>query len=379
MTSSLGNILVVDDQPANLRLLSDMLNNQGYEVRAAIDGPMALMTAQAESPELILLDVNMPQMDGYEVCSRLKADPATAAIPVIFISGLGETMDKVKAFHVGGVDYITKPIQVEEVMARVESQLTLYRQRRTLEEQRREIECLRDQDRLYFEKLSEIKDQFLRMASHDLKNPIGAIMGYVDIMLHFNQKVDEAKREEYLHHIRGAAEQMHRLVMDLLDLAKIETGLALVPEPTLLNGFLRQNVSMFEVPAQQKQIQLSLDLSPEDVTLQMDPARMGQVLSNLISNAIKYTPEGGSVAVSAERQNGYVVIRVRDNGLGIPEKDLPHLFERFYRVKDKAHLASEGTGLGLSIVKALVEQHNGQIQVESRSGEGSVFSVALPV
>jgi two-component system sensor histidine kinase/response regulator len=179
-----GNILLVDDTPDNLRLLSTMLTEQGYEVRSVINGAMALMGVQAEPPDLILLDINMPQMNGYEVCQQLKAGDRTREIPVIFISALEDVLDKVKAFAVGGVDYITKPFQVEEVLVRIENQLTICRLRKQLQEQNAQLQ----QQMLELQELNSLKEEFLHAVSHDLRTPI---MGTLLVLKNLHSKSGE--------------------------------------------------------------------------------------------------------------------------------------------------------------------------------------------
>ncbi len=367
-----GTVLIVDDTPANLDLLNAMLSEEGYEVRPAINGQMALMAARMSPPDAILLDINMPGKNGYEVCIELKQDERTAEIPVIFLSALDDTADKVKAFHVGGVDYVTKPFQFEEVLARVESQLTLARQRR-------EIEDLRRRDRERFEELSRMKDQFVSTVSHDLKNPINNIMGYAQMIMEDADMADPEELRDMADKVQRSAKQMLDLVTDLLDLARIEAGMGLQPAPISLNSFLREQYTNFEFQARQKNLTYKLVTPPQDVTLVADSSRLGQALNNLLSNAVKYTPAVGRVELAADAADELVTIRVRDTGLGIPPEDLPHLFDKFYRVHSEQHLRSEGTGLGLSIVKAIIEQHRGRIFAESLPGQGSTFSILLPV
>ena len=363
-------ILVVDDTPANLELLTALLMKTGYDVRAALNGRMALMSIQAAPPDLILLDINMPELNGYEVCERLKANPATAEIPVIFISAMGEVIDKVTAFQVGGVDYITKPFQVEEVVARINTHLTLY-------QQKREIELLREKERAHFMQMSRLKDEFVNTVSHDLKNPIGIIVGYADL-IEDGAECDELGKE-FARKIKNGAMRMNQMVVDLLDLARIEAGMELQPEPTHLARFLQGCAENFELPAQKKQQTLLLDLATGDTMLHLDQSRMAQVINNLLSNAVKYTPEGGTIELAARLNESQAVITITDNGLGIPAEDVPHLFKKFFRVHRDEHMQREGTGLGLSIVRAIVEQHSGDLTVESALGEGTRFTVVLPL
>lgn len=364
-----ANILVVDDMPANLELLASILVKEGYEVRPALSGSMALMSAQAAPPDLILLDVNMPDKNGYEVCYQLKDDEKTRDIPVIFISAMGETIDKVRAFGVGGVDYITKPFQIDEVLARIQTQLTLYYQRR-------ELERLREKERQYFDEMNRLKDEFVRTVSHDLKSPIASIVLYTDMLKESLNLTD--KEKQLVQRILEGAERMNTLIVELLDLARIESGGALVIERVPVGRLLEVAAENHVVAAQQKNIDLQLDAPAPDIMYPLDPNRMEQVLNNLISNAIKYTPDGGTVWLSAEDTYDEVLIHVRDNGLGIPERDLPFLFDKFYRVGSDEHMQQKGTGLGLAIVKAIVEQHGATIRIDSQVGKGTTFTIALP-
>lgn len=355
-----ADILIVDDTPANLDVLSTMLTRHGYKVRPALSGALALKAAQSVPPDLILLDILMPGMDGYMVCEQLKGMESTRDIPVIFISALDDVRDKVKAFQSGGVDYITKPFQLREVLARIENHLTL--------------------DRLHKQvhTLSSLKDQMVRTVSHDLVVPL-------DIVRHCVQSVrsseslqgDETARSQ-LETAYTAVDQMHRLVTGLLDLAKIESGLSLNLRTLTLAELLSDPLQAYRVPAEQKQVTLQF-LPPPPVSVAVDPERIAQVLNNLLSNAVKYTPSGGTITVSARHEKGQVVLTVQDSGIGIPTTDLPRIFDRFHRVEDDAHLEIQGTGLGLSIAKAIIEQHRGRIWAESEAGQGTQIRVSLPV
>lgn len=367
---SSGTILAVDDVPANLELLSRMLIKRGYRVRSAINGSMALKSASLTPPDLVLLDINMPEMDGYQVCQQLKDDERTRHIPVIFVSAMNETMDKVKAFETGGVDYITKPFQFEEVVARVETHLSLFRQKQ-------EIELLRSREREHFEELNAVKDQFVRMVSHDLKNPLNNVIGFAYMLEQRPTKISPDDVMLFAQQIQQSAQKMLRLITELLDLSKIESGAALALQPVVLADLLDKHAADIVPSAQRKGISISY-MPPPPITLSLDTVRFGQVIDNLLSNAVKYTPEGGQIELLAQVTASEVIIQIADNGLGIPENDIPHLFDKFYRVRTEQHMAAEGTGLGLSIVRAIVEQHGGRIWVESELGVGSMFSIGLP-
>jgi two-component system, sensor histidine kinase and response regulator len=367
-----GYILIVDDVIENVEVLIRILNREGYEISIAQDGQSALDQVATARPDLILLDVMMPGgMDGFEVCERLKGNPATRDIPVIFVTALANTVYIIRGFEVGAVDFITKPFRAKEVMARVNTHLTIQRQKQ-------EIHRLREQDRIYFQKLTEIKDDVMRMTSHDLKNPLNNVKTAVHLLRRHGQLDDDTGRE-YLDILEASAAQMQNLISGVLDLAKIETGQALNLRQTPLIPFLEENLRVFQLSAQDKDIVLIYEPPAREIDIYIDTERMAQVLQNLISNAIKYTSGGGKVTLRARIDDDIVRIDVADTGIGIPEDAIPHLFEKFYRVQNGEHLQIEGTGLGLSIVQSIVTQHHGEIKVESALGEGTTFSVCLPV
>jgi two-component system, sensor histidine kinase and response regulator len=364
-------ILVVDDNEMNRDLLVGVLDRAEYQSITASDGATALNIVHEQKIDLVLLDINMPRMDGYEVCQRLKADVRTKDIPVVFISALGETDNIVKGFDVGGGDYITKPFKYREVLARVEGQLTLYHQKRQIEEM---IERERHQHRV----LDEMRRQFIGSATHDLKNPIAIIAGYVEMLERLPVVTDNERARVYMGAIRRGAVKMNDLVRDMLDLLQLEHGIEFEKVDYVFSAFVRESVQDMLMRANDKEIDFSVVVPDEKTTVLLDPKRMSRVLDNLVSNAIKYTPEGGTVRVVGLLEPNVAAIEVRDNGLGIPEEMLPKLFEPFQRVDTEEHMAQEGTGLGLSIVKAIVEQHGGTIQVWSELGRGSTFRVELP-
>ncbi|MCU0514246.1 MAG: hybrid sensor histidine kinase/response regulator [Anaerolineae bacterium] len=365
-----ARILIVDDTPVNLKLLSSVLARKEYEVRAARNGAMALQAVDTSPPDLILLDIAMPDMDGYLVCSHLKADPRTADIPIIFISALNDTEDIIKAFEVGGVDYITKPFKIKEVLARVENQLTMLFQRR-------EIATIHERDRQHFARLTEMRNQFIGTATHDLKNPLSLITGHVYLLSRLPALAADPVAQGYLQMVTRGAMKIKLLITDMLDLIQIESQGALQVQPVSLDEFLRDCLSDFVLQAEKKGITLRLEDMPA-ITVALHPEAMGRSVDNLLSNAIKYTAAGGTVSVRAGQHQDLVWMEVEDTGLGIPAHELPELFTTFHRVQTPQHLMEEGTGLGLSIVKAIVEQHGGRVEVDSIEGQGSCFRILIP-
>jgi two-component system sensor histidine kinase/response regulator len=364
-----ARVLIIDDLKVNCIMLASYVKKLNHEAHSVESGLAALELLKTEKFDLVLLDYEMPEIRGDEVLQRLKADPELRELPVIMISALDELEKVAKCIELGAEDYLPKPFNPVLLRARLNASLEKKRLRdRQAELQRKEIEAL--------EKLSHLKDQFVNTVSHDLRNPIGAILGYADLL---EDTLDESSTQarSYLAKMRKGGQQMLQLVNNLLDLAKIEMGGDMTLEKVNLAQFLHQHLEEFELLARQKQINLELIPPPAELAVRIDKLLMGQVVNNLLSNALKYTPAGGRVTLVGQFQGARALIQIKDTGFGIPAADIPMLFDKFYRVNTKNHRAVEGTGLGLSIVKAIVENHGGEIWVESELGQGSRFNVAL--
>jgi signal transduction histidine kinase len=362
-----GNILVVDDTPANLRLLANMLTGQGYKVRSVINGPMALTATRAAHPDLILLDINMPGMNGYEVCENLKQNAETREIPIIFISALDEIQDKVKAFTVGGVDYITKPFQFEEVLARVETHLALRDMRRRLQAAN-----------VRLEKQVQELDAFAHTVAHDLKNPLGGVIGYAEFLVDEFSDGDTASGmsdeeiKDMLQGIVRSGHRMDRIITELLLLSRLREGDVEV-----------QPLDMAAVVAevQQRLAYMIEQYQAEMVLPETWPTALGyapwveEVWANYISNALKYGGCPPHVTLGVTPQpDGKLRFWVRDNGEGLPPEVQEKLFTPFTQLHQ---VRAEGQGLGLSIVQRIVERLGGDVGVESTVGQGSTFFFTL--
>ncbi len=360
MTATDANLLIVDDTPANLRLLIDMLREQGYAVRGVRSGERALATAKADPPDIVLLDINMPEMDGYEVCQRFKADERLAAIPIIFLSALDEALDKVKAFEVGGVDYISKPFQLEEVLARIDNHLTLSRVQ----------ERLRQADRA--------KSTFLANMSHEIRTPMNAILGYAQILA--DHPALDAQLRPAVDIIRTSGDHLLGLINDILDLSKIEAGREeLHPVDFDLSGFATGLSAMFRLRCEQKGLLWEEEVALEKQRVFADENKLRQILVNLLGNAVKFTGEGSvrlQIAVVEGRRFRFVV---EDTGPGIDPQHQAAIFDPFHQ--DAEGLAQGGTGLGLTIARRHVELLGGELALESQPGRGTRFSfeVELPL
>ena len=378
-----SDILVVDDTPANLRLLSQMLAERGYKVRAVLNGSHAITAAQAAPPDLILLDIRMPDMDGYQVCQYLKADERTRHVPVLFISALGETEDKVKAFAVGGVDYITKPFQVEEVLARVQTHLTLRNLHRQLQTANAELA----QRLAELEVRNEELDTFAHTVAHDIKNPVGQVIGYAGFLEQYGETVSAEERGKALRALVRIGRKINNILDELLLLAGVrKTAVQLAP----------LDMGQIVTEAQQRLTYLIKEYQAEIILPAAWPTALGyapwieEVWVNYLSNGCKYggTPSaaprlelGGDLLPSPQAREGQggnmVRFWVRDNGDGLTSEQQSHLFVPFTRL-DQVRV--RGHGLGLSIVRRIVEKLGGQVGVESDGapGQGSTFYFTLP-
>jgi len=367
-----GNILLVDDTPDNLRLLSTMLTEQGYEVRSVINGAMALMGVQAEPPDLILLDINMPQMNGYEVCQQLKSGDRTREIPVIFISALEDVLDKVKAFAVGGVDYITKPFHVEEVLARIENQLTICRLQKQLKSQNAQLQ----QQMLELQELNSLKEEFLHAVSHDLRTPI---MGTLLVLKNLQSKSGETVpiSRSILERMIHSSDRQLNLLNSLLEAHSNEMrGILLCCEPVQLNPMIQDLTADLEPLFTKNQVKL-INLIPIDLPfVNGDPLQLRRVFENLLTNALNHNPPGLTLTLRAIVEEEMIYCTVEDNGVGIERSHCDLLFERYVR---GSRTRSIGVGLGLYLCRQIITAHGGQIGVNSTPGTGTTFWLTLPL
>lgn len=348
---------------------------------------MALMSIQSSPPNLILLDIMMPELNGYEVCSKLKVSSQTKDIPIIFISALNEVFDKVKAFEVGGVDYITKPFQAQEVLARVQHQLHIRRLSQQLSEQnvllqqevhRREMAEAEVRQALSKEQeLNQLKSYFVSMVSHEFRNPLTAILGFAEFMKDFSQQLSEEKKQEYLCQIQDSARRMTALLNDVLSIGQAEAGKQKInPEPLDVEEFCRDLVEEIKL-ANSTHHRIAFSSQRQLTNACMDKSLLRQILTNLLSNAIKYSPEGSTVTFDLACRDDLAIFHIKDEGIGISPEDQQRLFESFHRGNNVGKIS--GTGLGLTIVKKAVDLHGGQIAVNSELGVGTTFSVAIPL
>jgi len=297
----------------------------------------------------------MPDVDGFEVCSILKSDENTRKIPIIFVTAKTETVDKVKGLELGAVDYITKPFEEAEVLARVRTQIKL-------------------------KTVNDEKNQFLGMAAHDLRTPLNLILMNSQLMHSGVLGELNEKQIKFFSIIESSSEFMVRLIDDLLDISKIESGkLELNLQSTDLISLVKHNVELNSVLAEEKQIELLFSYDEHLPKIMIDAHKIEQVLNNLISNAIKFSYPQSTIEIHVTRSENNAVISVRDKGQGIPADELDKLFKPFEKSSVKGTEGEKSTGLGLIIVRKIVEGHQGEIWVESEVGKGATFYVSLPI
>jgi signal transduction histidine kinase len=355
-------ILVVDDMKENVDMLNQYFQMKGFQTVLAYGGKEAIEKAEQEAPDLILLDVIMPDVDGFQVCETLKKKRTHFKdIPIVLVTARDDLDSKIRGLEMGADDYVTKPFEIRELEARVNSAVRLKKAHDELKE------------------LNEMKNQFLGIASHDLKGPIARIEQAAELIL--NNRGDlKPEQLRQLERIKKEARDIFSLISDLLNIVKIDAGkLGLdtkeVDFEILIDELLRMNF----MAAESKKLKIETVMEANIPKIIADPMRLLEVLENLLSNAMKFSHPGGVIAVGLKKVENSLELTVVDQGVGIPEAELSHVFDRFVKLSPKPTGGEKGTGLGLSICKQIVELHKGKISLKSKIGKGTTVTIFLPV
>ncbi|MFO8085406.1 MAG: hybrid sensor histidine kinase/response regulator [Desulfobacterales bacterium] len=362
-----SSVIVIDDNTNNLHVLAGILRNKGLKVATVRNGFKALKFIRHKKPDLILLDIMMPEMDGYEVCKRLKADPDTVDIPIIFITALNDMEDKIKGFEHGCVDYIAKPFRREEVFARVIVHLNLRQAQEELKIANKRLQIA-----------NSTKDKLFSIIAHDLRGPISSLSGMLEMVTTNPDILYDINRLDVFNEMKSSAQNVYHLLENLLSWTINQQGnLDCHPKKFHLKPLLKNIINLFSSAARQKNISIHSTVS-DNIMVFADTDMIMTVLRNLISNSLKFTDDSGQITISAKLDAVFVEIAVNDTGIGISENHLHKLFFSEEMFSTYGTRNEKGSGLGLLLCKEFIEKNGGSLKIESRLEQGSRFIFTLP-
>ena len=359
-------VLIVDDNPSSLKGLIDFLSNQGMEIWIALNGEDALRRVSYAKPDIILLDILMPGIDGFETCRYLKEKRETQDIPIIFLTAVTDIEDKLKGFNLGAVDYIIKPYEKEEVLIRIQKQLAFFQQKKELS--------------FLISRLTEsnaLKDEFFSVFAHDMRESLNVLLGFSKPLYQSMSGFNKDKVELFASYVYHSAKNTFKLVENLIEWSKIQSGnLKFNPITIDLNAIIPENIGIFQKDIKRKQLTVTHSILPNTLVYS-DVKMIYTIFYHILSNAIKYTPDAGKITISATPKGQFVTVAISDSGIGIIETNKHKLFNISQKYSKKGTSGEEGTGMGLIICKALVEKNSGQIWFESIPGQGTTFYFTL--
>lgn len=368
-------VLIVDDIPKNLQVLSNILNRDGYEIAFASNGRQALQIAESILPDLILLDIMMPEMDGYEVCRRLKENPSTQDIPIIFITGKAETEDVVKGFQVGAVDYITKPFNSVELLSRVKTHIELKQSRDSILKYSQELEKAQSE----LKQVIAQKDKFFSIIAHDLRGPFTGFISLSELLTEAYESLDKDEIKQIAESMNSAAKKLFEFLENLLEWSRSQMG-RIQYNPTIidLSDLFDRVISLFKDTAKNKKIEIVKEID-DKIFIKADNYMTNTILRNLLSNAIKFSFENSKIILSAKIQDDSALISVKDFGLGMNEEAKQKVFRIDTKYSTPGTANETGTGLGLILCKELAEKQHGSLYFESELNKGTTFYLKLPL
>ncbi len=360
-------VLIVDDNSNNVKIIALALQPLNFKLVIATSGKTAIEMVEKTRPDLILLDVMMPGMDGFETCKIIKSKEENANLPVIFLTALTDKENTLKGFEHGGVDYITKPFNKDELISRVKTHLELKLTRDELETTSK-----------YLYSLNAVKDKLFSVIGHDLRSPLGSVKMYLEYL---SESIDELPKDQLQNTfdvLVKTVDEVFSLLENLLGWAKSQSGnLSINKEIINLNDLTNNVHSLNKGNLKFKNISFSLNIAPE-TTIFADMISITSVFRNILSNAIKFTPEGGSISINSNVEDGFVVIEFKDTGIGISEENIEKIFDSTQHITTYGTNQEVGSGLGINLCKDFTFKNGGDLWVKSIVGEGTSFYLRLP-
>jgi len=354
------SILIIDDNPMNLLLASKVLEIDNYDSTTAESGLEGIAQIEKEMPSLILLDINMPEMDGYEVCRLIKKVEKWKDIPIIFLTAQIHTENLVEGFEAGGVDYITKPYKNEELLVRVKNHLELAESRRTI------LEMNRSRDKIY------------SIIAHDIRSPLSGILMTLDTIDQGYLDPNSDDFKEIIHQLKIRTKDTATLLTSLLNWTRNQDmNVVILPKDTNINSLIISCIQLLEEVAKNKNISIVNEIS-ENINSWCDEVSVNTVFINIISNAIKFTPSNGMITINGKELDDKVEISIKDTGIGMPEEAIRKIFAENQHYTSSGTENEQGTGLGLMLVKDFLKKNNGSLAVKSKLNEGTMFTITLP-
>ena len=379
-----ATVLVVDDEPNNLEVLQGLLSLEGLSVVTAADGEAALLSMPGCQPDLVLLDVRMPGLDGFEVCRRIKDNPVTAFVPVVIVTALQGSQDRKRGAAAGADEFLSKPFDPVELITRVKALLRYKRfhdqvtaANAVLEQRVAERTAELQRALTELRGLEHLKSEFITNVSHELRTPLQHVKGYIDLLADGAMGNLTPKQAEGLSLAQDAVDRLENVVDDIVDFSSLDEG-TLVFEPIYVLDVCRNVINSYAALASRRRVNITLSMAPELPMVSADRVAVTRVLRHLLDNAIKFGPPNQVIQIQVDRHDHWVRLAVRDQGPGLSPADVERIFDVFYQVDGSATRKAGGLGVGLALVRKLVEAHGSHVTVKSELGKGSTFAFELP-